>query len=1053
MLSRFVFIPLWSAMLAMLASPLLAIAFQPPASDASAATQTTTSESPAAQNATSENASQPDEALSTDFYQQHVRPLLERHCVQCHGTEEQGGGLRLDRLDAMLRGGDSGKVIEPPSESTSLLIQRITSADANERMPPEGAGLEPAEVAILKKWIVAGATGHDPQPTADDAWLERLDHWAWKPMLYNPAPDATVSQPLPETVAVAQSPIDAWVRDRLAKENLLPSPAVAKASLLRRVYFDLIGLPPSQDELQAFLADDDPNSFGKVVDRLLASPRYGERWARHWLDVVHYGDTHGYDKDKPRPHAWPYRDYVIRAWNDDRPYNQFVQQQLAGDTLPTDMAPLNREADNIEALGFIAAGPWDFIGHAEVPETKTDGKIARHLDRDNMVATTLGTFNSLTIHCAQCHNHKFDPFTQADYYGLQAIFAAVDRTDKTYYADPAILHKATQLRAELDTIQGQIEANRAAIQAASGELLAPLQQKIAGLIEPLRQGLPVEYGFHSQIAAQPRTEKWVQIDLGVAVEVNQLRLHPCYDDFNSIGAGFGFPVRWKVVASNEPTFTEPVVLAQYDEQDYENPGWSPINVDCRYLPAQARTVRYLRIEAVQLAKRAEDYIFALAECEVFDSQHNNLALGKEVTYLDSIEAGPRWGAKNLVDGKTPTREFANELAQLHHEMVQLLNKSVPSSLREKSQTLLQAEKQIRAEIAALPPPQKVFAGTVHHGSGAFKGTGAEGGKPRPIFLLARGNVSQPGREVSPAALSGQFGLPDFFQLPSQHNESARRAALAQWLIHPEHPLTWRSMANRLWQYHFGRGIVDTPNDFGKMGGSPSHPELLDFLAIELRDSQSIKKLQREIVMSATYQQSSVVANPLARSIDAQNVLLWQQNRRKLEAEAVRDAVLAASGSLDLRMGGEGYQDFVIEHPEHSPHYEYDLADPSDARTFRRSIYRFIVRSQLQPFMTLLDCADPSIRVDRRNETVSATQALTMLNNGFMLEQSKQFAARLRFELPAGSDEELARRAFRLGVGREAANDEVETLAQYARQFGWENACRVVLNLNEFSFVD
>jgi hypothetical protein len=1053
MLSRIAHIPLWSAMLATLASPLFAIAPQQPESDEPRTTQSTASQSPASQNTESRNASQAAEAVTTDIYQQQVRPLLEKHCLECHGAEEQGGGLRLDSLDSMLHGGDSGKAIEQNSESTSLLIQRVTSADANERMPPEGAGLAPTEIAILKKWITDGAKGHDVQPAEDGAWLERLNHWAWKPMVYHPAPDATAIQPLPASIGDAQSPIDAWVRARLAKENVLPSPAAEKAALLRRVYFDLIGLPPSQAELQAFLADDDPNSFGKVVDRLLASPRYGERWARHWLDVVHYGDTHGYDKDKPRPNAWPYRDYVIRAWNDDRPYSQFIQQQVAGDTLPVDAAAMNRVADNIEALGFIAAGPWDFIGHAEVPETKTDGKIARHLDRDNMVATTLGTFNSLTVHCAQCHNHKFDPFTQADYYALQAVFAAIDRTEKTYYADPAILQKTTVLQAELDSIHQQMDTNRAAIQAASGDLLTPLQQKVAGLTEPLRQGLPVEYGFHSQIANQPLTTKWVQIDLGVAVEVNQLRLHPCYDDFNSIGAGFGFPVRWKVVGSNDPTFTKSVLLAKYDEQDYENPGWSPINVDCGHLPAQVRTVRYLRIEAVQLAKRAEDYIFALAECEVFDSQHTNVALGKEVTYLDSIEAGPRWGAKNLVDGKTPTRESADQLAQLHHDMVELLNKSVPSSLRQRTQSLLHEETRIRAEIAALPPPQKVFAGTVHSGSGAFKGTGADGGKPRRIYLLARGNVSQPGREVPPAALSGKFGLPDFFQLPSQHKESERRAALAKWLIHTEHPLTWRSMANRLWQYHFGRGIVDTPNDFGRMGGTPTHPELLEFLAIELRDSQSIKKLQREIVMSATYQQSSVVANPLASSIDAQNVLLWQQNRRKLEAEAVRDAVLAASGSLDLRMGGEGYQDFVIEHPEHSPHYEYDLADPSDSRTFRRSVYRFIVRSQLQPFMTLLDCADPSIRVDRRNETVSATQALTMLNNGFMLEQSKRFAARLRFELPAGSDEALAHRAFLLGVGRDGTNDEIETLAQYARQFGWENACRVVLNLNEFSFVD
>jgi hypothetical protein len=311
----------------------------------------------------------------------------------------------------------------------------------------------------------------------------------------------------------------------------------------------------------------------------------------------------------------------------------------------------------------------------------------------------------------------------------------------------------------------------------------------------------------------------------------------------------------------------------------------------------------------------------------------------------------------------------------------------------------------------------------------------------------------PGKLVNAAALPKLFQLPDFFDLPAGHAESARRAALANWLSHPNHPLTWRSASNRLWQYHFGRGIVDTPNDFGANGGQPSHPQLLDMLALRLRDSQSLKKLQREIVNSATYQQSSTTESELAQSKDSENVWLWKQSRRKLEAEGVRDAVLATSGCIDYRMGGPGYQDFVIEHPEHSPHYEYDLADPADPASFRRSVYRFIVRSQLQPFMTLLDCADPSIRVDRRNETVSATQALTMLNNGFMLIQSKRFAERLKREVGMQGNEVMAKHAVRIALARDPQGDEVKILVDYAERFGWENTCRVLFNLNEFSFVD
>ena len=988
-----------------------------------------------------------DPQANNQLYAEKIRPLLDKHCTQCHGSEEQGGGLKLDSIASMTLGGDSGTAIKPNDAAASLLWQRVSSVNPDERMPPEGAGLSAAELESLKAWIRNGATGRDQPPQNNSGWDERLAHWAWKPMQYHSAP-LNLQQ-----ANVLHSPVDAWIAAKLAEHDLQFSPPADKQTWLRRVYFDLIGLPPSPDDVAAFLADEDPNAMGKVVDRLLANPRYGERWARHWLDVVHYGDTHGYDKDKPRPNAWPYRDYVIRAWNEDRPYAQFIQQQLAGDTLPIDPAVGLNSADNIEALGFIAAGPWDFIGHAEVPETKTDGKIARHLDRDNMVATAIGTFSSITIQCAQCHNHKFDPFTQSDYYAMQAVFAALDRSDRTYYADPQIEQQVLALNHELALVLDQLKRHQAEVQKVTGEQLGPIESSILDLTSPLKGQLPVEYGYHSQISADAKSLKWVQVDLGEPTLIEHLRLHPCYDDFNSIGAGFGFPLRWLVRGSNEPDFKNSVELANYATTDFENPGWCPIDIDCRALSPEHRTVRYVRIEADRLVERSKDFILALAELEIFNAADMNLALNKSVTALDSIEAGPRWGTKNLVDGKSPSGVVAAQLAQLFQTKTELIAKAIPVALKENGLSLLGQEKQIRSKLAELPPPQRVFAGTVHSGSGAFRGTGPDGGKPRPIYLLARGNVTQPGREVGPNALAGQFGLPDFFQLPENHSEAERRAALAQWLIHPAHPLTWRSMANRLWQYHFGRGIVDTPNDFGRMGGLPSHPELLDFLALELRDAQSIKKLQRQMIMTTAYQQSSVMHNPQAMAIDSQNVLLWQQTRRKLEAESVRDAALVASGCLDLRMGGEGYQDFVVEHPEHSPHYEYDLANPSDAKTFRRSIYRFIVRSQLQPFMTLLDCADPSIRVDRRNETVSATQALTMLNNGFMLEQAKRFAARLRFEFPEKNDEAMAIRVFELALSRKPTPDEAQTVRRYAEKHGWENACRVIFNLNEFSFVD
>jgi hypothetical protein len=345
----------------------------------------------------------------------------------------------------------------------------------------------------------------------------------------------------------------------------------------------------------------------------------------------------------------------------------------------------------------------------------------------------------------------------------------------------------------------------------------------------------------------------------------------------------------------------------------------------------------------------------------------------------------------------------------------------------------------------------LYAGTVHHGSGTFTGTGPDGGRPRPIYILSRGNVQKPGREVGPGALGLFPDLPARFNLTRDQAEGERRAALARWLTDRKNPLTWRSIVNRVWLYHFGRGIVDSPNDFGRMGQLPTHPELLDWLAALLRDGgQSLKQLHRLLVTSATYRQSSAV-DPKAAVVDANNLYYGRMNRRRLEAEAIRDSILWASGTLDDRMYGPSFQDFVIEKPEHSPHYEYHLHDPEDPKAHRRSIYRFLVRSQQQPFMATMDCADPSMLVDKRNQTITPLQALALLNDQLTVVMAKHFAART-----ARSGDDLqtqVRTAFRLALGRSPTANEQRELADYARRYGLANTCRVILNLNEFVFVD
>jgi hypothetical protein len=370
---------------------------------------------------------------------------------------------------------------------------------------------------------------------------------------------------------------------------------------------------------------------------------------------------------------------------------------------------------------------------------------------------------------------------------------------------------------------------------------------------------------------------------------------------------------------------------------------------------------------------------------------------------------------------------------------------------------------------ALPPQQSVYAGTVHHGSGAFVGTGSQGGSPRPIYVLDRGSVQHPREEVEPGGLSCFTELEHWFDLPENHSEGERRAALARWLTDPRQPLTWRSIVNRIWQYHFGRGLVETPDDFGRMGAAPTHPQLLDWLAADFRDhGQSLKRLHRLILTSHTYRQISTGSSDRSGDVDpsrvdADNRWLWRANRRRLEAEAVRDAVLSVAGRLDLTMGGPSFQDFVIEHPEHSPHYQYHLHDHDDPRAARRSVYRFLVRSQPQPFMTTLDCADPSMRVDKRQETLSPLQALALLNNGFMLTMNRHLAQRLASEADGllgdasvseiDNTANMVRRLFSLCLGRPPTDPELTAVSDYARRHGLENACRVVLNLNEFTFVD
>lgn len=964
-----------------------------------------------------------------------VAELLSRRCLSCHNDADQRGEFSLQSQTSLEK---SGMVIAGDPDSSYLLDVIQSHAGKPPQMPKAADPLSTAEVKKIRNWIAAGANWPAgfklEEPVVSD-----FDWWSFQPL---------IKPELPVVAAGGQAtnPIDLFIARTLEEKGLTPSPPADKRTLIRRLTYDLTGLPPTPEEIENFLADDSADAYQRIIERLLASPAYGEHWARHWLDVVKYADTCGYDKDKLRENAWPYRDYVIDSFNVDKPYGRFVQEQIAGDVL------FPGEPDGVLGLGFIAAGPWDFIGHVEVPESKLDGKVARNLDRDDMVSNTLNTFCSVTIQCARCHNHKFDPFTQEHYYSLQSVFAAVDRAERPYDLDPAVEQRRRELeRQHQDVLAAQREL-QAEIDQAGGERLKKLSAEIAELKKAAQPPhKEPQYGYHSQIVNDPEKAKWVQIDLGEAVELTNIVLHPCHDDYADIGAGFGFPVRYRIEgalqASDFDERTNVVLLADEEENDVSNPGLMPVTCS---IPGTR--VRFVRVTATRLAERKKDFIFALAELEAIDKAGLNVARNATVTALDSIEAPVRWGKKNLTDGiwaQAADQQADTRLNAAISERDHILKAVMtPERISQQAQ-LSESLASVKKELAELPQGKMVYAAATHfQPQGNFKPTE---GTPREIRMLHRGNIQQPKEAVSPGVLPLRAGEQWQFSLPEGHSEGERRAALAKWIADRNNPLTWRSIVNRIWLYHFGEGLVASPNDFGRMGQLPSHLELLDWLAVTFRDEgQSLKDLHRLIVSSETYQQGSDHHEANA-AIDGSNRFLWRMNRKRLTAEEIRDSILVVSGQLDRTSGGPGDRLFVLEHPQHSPHYEYHLFDPANAARHRRSIYRFVVRSQPDPWMTVLDCADSSQSTPKRSETLTALQALSLMNNDFNLVMAERFAQRLQAERPTLSEQ--IQRGLLLATGRTASAEEVQLLSDYAVEHGFPNTCRLLLNLSEFVFVD
>ncbi len=1003
-------------------------------------------------------------------FEAEVASIFQRRCLSCHNDDEPKGDLSLSLPSTLAESG----FVDSDDVDSSYLLELITPNDGKAEMPKDAEPLSSHEIEVVREWIASGAEWTEARRLEPPVVTDR-DWWSLQPIVSPSTKENEQSRP----PRGEEHPVDWFIDAKLAETGIRPVGQADPITLIRRLTLDLTGLPPSPAEVDAFVRafrDDAEVAWSTAVDRLLHSTAFGEKWAQHWLDAARYAETHGYDKDKPRNNAWPYRDYVIRSFNSDKPYSRFVQEQVAGDIL------FPGDPDGILGLGFLAAGPWDFIGHWEVGESKLDGRIAKHLDRDEMVSAVFNVFMSTTVQCAQCHHHKFDPIRMEDYYRLHAVFAAVDRADRVYRGLPpeqqqrrdSVLANINRLKREQESLTTQI--NRKVAAKTSG-----IDRQIAKLKETYGTGLSPEpqYGYHSEISQVPDETKWVQLDLGKPRMAEEVRIIPAYDQFNNIGAGFGFPTRYRVQVSNDAEFQSNVrLLFDGTKNDQPNPKSGTVLVS-----GDGKTFRFLRVTATKLGERRNDYIFALGEIEVTsEGGAENFARGAQVTAKDSIELGVRWGRTNLVDS-IYFRELSDpsaltELRELEAKRAAIDKAIRPPGIDERLDEIHQELDRLDQELDGFPAGSLVYAGATHFPRGG-RFTATEG-KPRPIHLLHRGDLRSPGDWMTPgapplwdeapaefAALRTEASGNRFLAeqpLASSSNpqedsrptfdwdEGEARAELARYLTRPDNPLVWRSIVNRLWLWTFGAPLVGTPNDFGRGGVKPTHPELLDYLAATLRDDPdgSLKSIIRLLVTSQAYRRSSEI-DPHLSKLDSENAWLWRANRRRLTAEEFRDSLLASAGVLNREGGGKSFQDFVIEKPEHSPHYEYHLHDPADAKTHRRSIYRFVVRSQPQPLLTTLDCADPSISVPRRDESTTALQALAAWNSRLVEFAASELGKRMEDE--SNSPDHQVYFACRLVLSRPATPLEQAILREHLDRHGPRSLARVLFNMNAFLYVD
>jgi hypothetical protein len=996
------------------------------------------------------------------YFEAKVRPILVARCYECHsaGAKTLRGGLRLDSREGWRRGGDSGPAVEPGAPDESLLIQAVRYDDPVLKMPPKGR-LPDEDVATLTEWVRRGAP--DPRveaaasPASKPARVidieEGRKHWAFQPL-------ASVEPPDVNDVEWCRTSVDRFILARLEERGLTPMPEADRRVLIRRAAFDLTGLPPTPEEVEAFVHDPAPDAFDRLVDRLLDSQHYGERWARHWLDLARFAESHGFEHDYDRPTAYTYRDFVIEALNRELPYDTFVQWQLAGDEL----APDDHLA--LKATGFLGAGTHS------TQITKNQVEKERYDELDDMVNTAGTAFLGLTIGCARCHDHKFDPIRSRDYYRFVANFTTTVRSEVNLVPDAATLAKAqaryeAEHRPYLDAL-ARFEAEELPGRLARWEETrdrSPSTQPRWGVLEPSKLESKGGAAFTrladgSYKVSGPNAEFDVYT-LNAAcdlAEITAIRIEAFADESLPHGGPGRAPngnfaltdVRLEVGPRYGIGMTLVPRLVNA-KASFEQPG----------LPVASA------IDDDPKSGWAVDPAFGADHAAVFEiGQVLRTDSGCTLRFTLKFEnnAGHNIGRLRLSVTDSP-RPVGLDDDGVPAAIRPILTTSEGERTREQRDALLawyasvdpswQALRQaIDDHARTAPKPEGEKALVCTEGLPAIR-LHTQGDDFLPVtHYLRRGDPNQKEGEAEPGFLPVLMTASDGEARwreapPDDWRTSYRRRALARWMTDPEHGaghLLARVIVNRLWQHHFGRGLVATPSDFGAQGATPSHPELLDWLATRLIEGGwRLKPIHELLMTSAAYRQGSSI-DPAKAAVDVENVLVWRQRRRRLEAEPIRDAMLSVSGLLDPRMFGPG---------------------SLDERMRRRSIYFTVKRSQLVRFLSLFDAPDALVPIAERSSTTVAPQALLLLNSPVVREWAAAFAARVRPGEGESRDDAI-NRAYRLALVRDPRPDEFAAARSFldAQAAAYRAAgrtdeeaaaltdfCQALFGLSEFLYIE